>query len=128
MNPNADMPGSCTGENEEVGKAVGRPPIEGRGVRILCMDGGGMKGLATLKMLRELERCTGKRIHELFDLICGTSTGGILAASLALQQFTLDDCDDIYRQAESGILTCMPFAASLHSLKVALLSAALYLA
>ena len=76
---------------------MGRPPIEGRGVRILCMDGGGMKGLSTLKMLRELERCTGKRIHELFDLICGTSTGGILAASLALQQFTLDDCDDIYR-------------------------------
>lgn len=85
------------GENEEVGKAVGRPPIEGRGVRILCMDGGGMKGLSTLKMLREIERCSGKRIHELFDLICGTSTGGILAASLALQQFTLDDCDDIYR-------------------------------
>ena len=56
-----------------------------------------MKGLSTLRMLRELERCTGKRIHELFDLICGTSTGGILAASLALQQFTLDDCDDIYR-------------------------------
>ena len=48
-------------------------------------------------MLRELEQCTGKRIHELFDLICGTSTGGILAASLALQQFTLSDVQDIYR-------------------------------
>ena len=85
------------GQNEEVSKAVGRSPIRGRGVRILCMDGGGMKGLATLRMLRELERCTGKPIHALFDLICGTSTGGILAASLALQQFTLDDCEQIYR-------------------------------
>ncbi|KAL0020138.1 hypothetical protein WJX77_006173 [Trebouxia sp. C0004] len=93
------------GENEEVGKAVGRAPIEGRGVRILCMDGGGMKGLSTLRMLRELERCTGKRIHELFDLICGTSTGGILAASLALQQFTLDDCDDIYRNLGTQVFS-----------------------
>ena len=85
------------GQNDEVSKAVGRPPIKGRGVRVLCMDGGGMKGLATLRMLRQLESCSGKRIHELFDLICGTSTGGILAASLALQQFTLDDCEEIYR-------------------------------
>ena len=32
-----------TGENEEVRKAVGRKAITGRGIRILCMDGGGMK-------------------------------------------------------------------------------------
>lgn len=30
-------------ENEEVRRAVGRPPVTGRGVRILSMDGGGMK-------------------------------------------------------------------------------------
>ena len=88
---------SSLGQNEEVGKAVGRPPSEGRGVRILCMDGGGMKGLSTVKLLRQLESSTGRRIHELFDLICGTSTGGILAASLALQQYTLDDCEEMYR-------------------------------
>lgn len=56
-----------------------------------------LQGLATIRMLYKLEQTTGKRVHELFDLICGTSTGGILAASLALQQFTLADVQDIYR-------------------------------
>ena len=32
-------------------------------------DGGGMKGMATVRLLRELERHTGKRVWELFDLI-----------------------------------------------------------
>ena len=31
------------GEHEEVGRAVGRPGHNGRGIRILAMDGGGMK-------------------------------------------------------------------------------------
>jgi len=45
------------------------------GIRILCMDGGGMRGMATVQMLRQVEARTGRRIHEMFDLIGGTSTG-----------------------------------------------------
>ncbi|BDA47659.1 probable calcium-independent phospholipase A2-gamma at C-terminar half [Coccomyxa sp. Obi] len=85
------------GENEEVRRAIGRPPIVGRGVRILSMDGGGMKGIAIIRELRQLEQRTGRRIHELFDLVCGTSTGGILAVALALKQLSLEDCEQIYR-------------------------------
>ncbi|KAL4431288.1 hypothetical protein ABPG75_006544 [Micractinium tetrahymenae] len=85
------------GENELVWRAVGRPPIQGRGVRILSMDGGGMKGMATVRLLRELERHTGKRIHELFDLVVGTSTGGLLAVALALRKMSLDECEHIYK-------------------------------
>jgi patatin-like phospholipase/acyl hydrolase len=61
------------------------------------MDGGGMKGLATVQMLKEIEKGTGKRIHELFDLICGTSTGGMLAVSLGMKLMTLEECEDIYK-------------------------------
>ena len=86
------------GENETVRAAVQRPPIGGRGLRILCMDGGGMRGVATVRMLRELEARAGRPIRDLFDLICGTSTGGILAASLAIKHLSLDDCDDIYKR------------------------------
>ncbi len=33
----------------------------------------------------------------MFDLICGTSTGGILAAALAIRCCPLSECEDIYR-------------------------------
>ncbi len=56
-----------------------------------------MQGIAIIRLLRQLERRTGRRIHELFDLVCGTSTGGILAVALALKQLTLEDCEQIYR-------------------------------
>ncbi len=50
-----------------------------------------------IRLLRQLEQRTGRRIHELFDLIAGTSTGGILAVALALKKLTLEECEDIYR-------------------------------
>jgi len=68
------------------------------GLRILSMDGGGMKGLATVQILKEIEKGTGKQIHELFDLICGTSTGGMLAVALGIKHMTLDKCEEIYKK------------------------------
>ena len=56
-----------------------------------------MKGLATVQILKEIEKGTGKRIHELFDLICGTSTGGMLAVALGIKLMTLDQCEEIYK-------------------------------
>ena len=50
---------------------------------ILSLDGGGIRGIIPAKILDELENRTGRCVHELFDLIVGTSTGGILAAGLA---------------------------------------------
>lgn len=57
-----------------------------------------MKGLATVQMLRQIEQGTGKRIHELFDLICGTSTGGMLAVALTIKRMSLDQCEEIYKK------------------------------
>jgi uncharacterized protein len=51
-------------------------------VRILAIDGGGIRGLIPAVVLAELERRTGRRIADLFDLIAGTSPGGILACGL----------------------------------------------
>ena len=52
------------------------------GSRILCLDGGGVRGLVQIEILRQIEKKTGKKITELFDWIVGTSTGGIIALAL----------------------------------------------
>jgi uncharacterized protein len=51
-------------------------------VRVLAIDGGGIRGLIPALVLTEIERRSQRRIFELFDLIAGTSTGGILACAL----------------------------------------------
>lgn len=43
-----------------------------RGLRILVLDGGGMRGLLELEILKRLEAEAGRPICDLFDLICGT--------------------------------------------------------
>lgn len=53
-------------------------------VSILSIDGGGIRGIVPATFLIEFEKRTGKPICELFDLIAGTSTGGVLAATLTL--------------------------------------------
>ncbi|XP_024455612.2 phospholipase A I isoform X2 [Populus trichocarpa] len=85
------------GENENLRRAIRGRPVAKQGLRILSMDGGGMKGLATVRILKAIEKGTGKRIHELFDLICGTSTGGMLAVALGIKLMTLDQCEEIYK-------------------------------
>ncbi|WP_298814670.1 CBASS cGAMP-activated phospholipase [uncultured Sphingomonas sp.] len=52
--------------------------------RILAIDGGGLKGALPASFLAEMERLTGKRTVDQFDLIAGTSTGGIIALGLGL--------------------------------------------
>lgn len=51
-------------------------------MRVLSIDGGGIRGIIPALVLAEIEARTGRQIHELFDLVAGTSTGGVLACAL----------------------------------------------
>jgi patatin-like phospholipase/acyl hydrolase len=51
--------------------------------RILSIDGGGIRGMIPALVLAEIERKTGRPIAAQFDLLAGTSTGGIICLGLA---------------------------------------------
>lgn len=52
---------------------------------VLALSGGGYRGLYTATVLAELEIALGRPIASHFDLICGTSAGGMLALGLAAE-------------------------------------------
>ncbi len=73
--------------------------------RILALDGGGIKGAFAAAFLQTIEEETGQRVVDHFDLIAGTSTGGIIALGLGLgmsakeiTQFYVNDGPQIFDQ------------------------------
>lgn len=73
--------------------------------RVLALDGGGIRGAFAAAFLQTIEEATGQRIVDHFDLIAGTSTGGIIALGLGLGlsaneilQFYVNDGPHIFGQ------------------------------
>ncbi|WP_323972174.1 patatin-like phospholipase family protein [Aeromonas hydrophila] len=79
--------------------------------RILSIDGGGIRGLIPALVLAEIEAKTGKAIANSFDLIAGTSTGGILALGLSKDngsgkpQYSANDMAGIYQSRGKEIFS-----------------------
>ncbi|MEH2230353.1 MAG: patatin-like phospholipase family protein [Nostoc sp.] len=63
--------------------------------KILSIDGGGIRGIIPALLLSEIERRTQKPIFSLFDLITGTSSGGILALGLTKPRLSSDVSDNL---------------------------------
>lgn len=99
----ASDPGLRSAVREALALVGYHKPVKGRGIRILSIDGGGLRGLVALQTLSKLETLTGKPIHKLFDYICGVSTGAILGFLLGIFQIPLSECDDLYRKLGSDI-------------------------
>src|ERR1700680_4208414 len=62
----------------------GEVPDDGKFFRILSLDGGGIRGVFPAAFLARLEEHLEYPIGRYFDLIAGTSTGGIIAIGLGL--------------------------------------------
>ncbi len=52
--------------------------------KILSLDGGGLRGVSSLTILQKLEEKVGRLLYEEYQLISGTSTGGLISCCLAL--------------------------------------------
>jgi hypothetical protein len=57
---------------------------------ILCLDGGGMRGILTIQLLKKFEEIAGIPCYELFDMVSGTSTGGIITGLIATGHTAVD--------------------------------------
>ena len=91
--------------------------------KILCIDGGGIKGLFSAQVLAEFEEAFKTKTSEHFDLVCGTSTGGIIALGVAAG-VPMSQVVDFYKNKGPEIF-CQrfkigPFGELLFSLKQAI--------
>lgn len=72
-------------------------------IKILSIDGGGTRGLFPATILKKLEDESGKKITELFDVIIGSATGGIIAAAIAAG-LPIADIQNIYLEEAGELL------------------------
>jgi predicted acylesterase/phospholipase RssA len=63
---------------------------------VLCVDGGGARGVVPLAVLAECERETRTSIRDQFDLFAGTSTGAIVAFGLAIAELPVAVLQRLY--------------------------------
>jgi len=79
--------------------------------KILSIDGGGIRGIIPAAIIAEIERITGQPASSLFDLIAGTSTGGIIALGLArpnadgMPRYSAQDLVELYDSEGSKIFS-----------------------
>lgn len=83
--------------------------------KMLALDGGGIRGVMTLGILKQIEGTVGRPLCEYFDYIAGTSTGAILAAGLALGK-SVDELIGFYRETGPEMFDRTRFLKRLKSL------------
>ena len=103
--------------------------MPGTGLRLLALDGGGVRGLASLMILRRLMATVDPdappKPCDYFDMIGGTSTGGLIAI-IGLIRSTMDYSRGVtvvgmggcltHRHQENSHSCCLPFVRGIASI------------
>ena len=66
--------------------------------KVLSLDGGGVRGLASVIFLKELEKSLGKTVFELFDFFIGTSAGGLNALHFTINKTSAEELEDFIKE------------------------------
>ncbi len=72
-------------------------------IKVLAIDGGGTRGLFPATILHQIEQETGRPVTDIFDVIVGAATGGIITTALAAGM-KVEDIMDIYLKQAKFIL------------------------
>jgi patatin-like phospholipase/acyl hydrolase len=76
---------------------------------LLSLDGGGVRGLSTLYILKRILEAINPedppKPCDYFHMICGTSTGGLIALMLGRMRLTIDECIAAYEEMSPHIFT-----------------------
>ena len=83
--------------------------------KMLAIDGGGIRGVLALSILKAIETQVRQPLWEYFDYIGGTSTGAIIAAGLA-KGMSVDDLIGFYRRVGTEMFQRTRFLDRLNSL------------
>lgn len=73
-------------------------------MKLLCIDGGGIRGIFAITILQALEEEVGHPVGDMFDLVAGTSTGSIIAASVSLNK-NMSEIYESYKHYGEKIFT-----------------------
>ncbi|KAG8950942.1 hypothetical protein FRC04_007006 [Tulasnella sp. 424] len=94
--------------NPYVSRHIGPSP---RPLRLLSLDGGGVRGIISLIILDQImnEVAPGAKPCEWFDLIGGTSTGGLIAIMLGRLRMTIPECIAAYRELAKEVFDVNKF-------------------
>lgn len=91
--------------------------MPGDQIRLLALDGGGVRGLSSLMILRRLMATADPESPpkpcEYFDMIGGTSTGGLIAIMLGRLRMTADECIEAYTSLSDNV-----FEKKSHRIKI----------
>jgi len=82
--------------------------------KLLALDGGGIRGVLTLSILKKLEEQVGP-LHDFFDYVAGTSTGAIIAAGIA-RGMSVGELIAFYKKCGPDMFQRTRFLARLNSL------------
>lgn len=101
-----------------------------RPVRILAIDGGGIRAVLALQILKRMEVLMGASLRSTFDIIAGTSTGGVLAVATGILGKPLQEVEELYTQFAHQVFSGNPGKTTssgiYHAGKVLLLNKGVY--
>ncbi len=78
---------------------------------LISIDGGGMRGIFTIQLLKKLEELAGSPIYEWADMVAGTSTGAIIGG-LITKKKSAAEIETLYEQLVSKVFTQRNMLAS----------------